>query len=136
MKRGLTNDPTCPYCSGSEDINHLFRDCYKAKEVLIATFGRNWYLDMVRKHWMDWLKCNARNKNILVKTSLGTLCLLWVYGKFGKTEILLFFYDKTTNYQESVKFILDYSTNIHQAFLNMSKYQFLPKVAIHTSLAL
>lgn len=63
MKRGLTNDPTCPFCCKDEDITHLFRDCYKAKEVWFATFARIWCLDMLRKPWIDWLKSNARNKN-------------------------------------------------------------------------
>ncbi|KAL7234885.1 hypothetical protein ACSBR1_018369 [Camellia fascicularis] len=39
-KRGLSSDPSCPSCNEVEDINHLFRTCYKAKAVWLAMFGR------------------------------------------------------------------------------------------------
>lgn len=118
LKRGLTDDPKCPNCCGVEDLSHLFRDCFKAKEVWLAICNQNWYRDMMKMPWLEWLESNAKNKKLFNDTiswqSVFTISL-W---KFWKNRNLMVFEQKSTPSQESFKFILDYSREIHQAFLH------------------
>lgn len=88
LKRGLTTDPTCPHCCGIEDMSHLFRDCFKAKEVWLAIFNKQWYLDMMRKNWLEWLESNAKNKLMFNDNTSWQSIFTVAYGKSGRTGIL------------------------------------------------
>ncbi|GMP77627.1 hypothetical protein CsSME_00033839 [Camellia sinensis var. sinensis] len=119
VKRGLTNDSTCPSCSGIEDLNHLFRECYKAKDVWIKLFDKTWFFSLTRKPWADWLKCNSRNtKHFSGDISWYTIFTVALW-KIWKNRNHVVFENKNTNTQESLKFIFEYSREINQAFLNL-----------------
>ncbi|CAL5419769.1 unnamed protein product [Camellia sinensis] len=74
-------------------MNHLLRDCFKAKEVWFAIVGRHWYLNMCSKPWKDWIICRLKLNTDgcrrmggeggfggLIRDERGT----WVCGYYGK----------------------------------------------------
>ncbi|XP_028093960.1 uncharacterized protein LOC114294059 [Camellia sinensis] len=117
LKRGLTDTPHCLRCNGVEDMNHLFRECYIAKEVWLIVFDKQWYIDMIRRPWMDWLMRNAKSKNYYNAQLSWFTVFVVALLKIWKNRNGFVFEGKSISNQESAKFIFDYSREIHQAFL-------------------
>ncbi|CAL5332699.1 unnamed protein product [Camellia sinensis] len=85
VKRGLTDDPTCPFCNKVENLDHLFRTCSAARGVWETVFSRNWYLQMsTLKLNTDGCYRMARPGGFggLLRDETGA----WICGFYGKLE--------------------------------------------------
>ncbi|GMP55089.1 hypothetical protein CsSME_00020018 [Camellia sinensis var. sinensis] len=91
LKRGLSDNSCCPFCSENEDLNHLFRACHKAKEVWTAVQNQHWYLQMLDEPWRNWLFSNSKSKaKFGAKSAWSTVFLvtLWKIWKNRTLKVL------------------------------------------------
>ncbi|KAL7207503.1 hypothetical protein ACSBR1_029453 [Camellia fascicularis] len=108
--RGLTSDPTCPFCTNVEDMEHLFWLCPQAIQIWCHVYSEDWYRSRLLLPWKDWIIYNIKGKN---NTSHLFLISLWTIWKNRNNMV---FAHKIINIHESVKFISDYAKEIFQAF--------------------
>ena len=85
MKRGLTNVSSCFSCLEMEDMNHIFRVCPKAVVIWSSLFKREWYSDTWDTPLLEWIKINLKKGSLLMNISPRVPCLLFLFGRFGKT---------------------------------------------------
>ncbi|KAL7169819.1 hypothetical protein ACSBR2_034787 [Camellia fascicularis] len=108
--------PTCSSCCGLEDLQHMFRDCYKAKEMWLALCSRQWHLRMIRLNWQDWLFSNSKNKHLFNTHATWSTVFIVTLWRIWKNRNSVIFDDVSPLPQESTKFIFDYSKDIDLAF--------------------
>ncbi|KAL7171848.1 hypothetical protein ACSBR2_036497 [Camellia fascicularis] len=113
---GLCLNLICPHYCGVEDMQHLFKGCYKAKEVWLALCGRNWYIDMTRHTWQVWLLSNSKNKSHFNDHATWSSVFIVTLWKIWKNMNSFVFDNISLNCNDSLKFIHDYSRDIDWAF--------------------
>ncbi|KAL7214682.1 hypothetical protein ACSBR1_026965 [Camellia fascicularis] len=116
MRRGLTNDSNCISCNNMEDLNHVLRTCPQAGELWASVFNTQWYLRMLNTPLLDWIIVNAKNKTPYSNyISFGTIFIVALWRVWTNRNKKIF-ENKNFNSFESVKFIFEFSLEIHMAF--------------------
>lgn len=115
--RGLTTDDSCPRCNlATEDLNHLLRECPKAKEIWHTTRESKWLEAYERQPMDQWLQLNPESQE---KTSYNIpwgIVFLYTIWEIWKARNNVVFRQEEGNVQEVIRYIQHQAKETYEAF--------------------